>query len=301
MNVRITEVGPRDGLQNESATIPTETKIRFVDVLSEAGFEEIEVSAFVSPDRVPQLADAEQVFAGIKRRAGTIYSALVPNEKGLERALHAKVGKVSVFTAASETFNRKNVNASIQESIERFKPVVEGAARAGIPVRGYVSTAFWCPYEGKIAPDAVVAVVKRLREIGIEEISIGDTIGKAVPAEVMTLLDRLLDFVDQDRLVMHFHDTYGTGIANVLASYERGITSFDSSAGGLGGCPFAPGASGNVATEDVIWALTRSGATVKTDLERVRAASDVLSAALQRPLRSRVREALAGTKPTSSA
>ena len=301
MNVRITEVGPRDGLQNESVTIPTGTKIRFVDVLSEAGFEEIEVSAFVSPDRVPQLADAEQVFAGIKRRAGTIYSALVPNEKGLERALHAKAGKVSVFTAASETFNRKNVNASIQESIERFKPVVEGATQASIPVRGYVSTAFWCPYEGKIAPDAVVAVVKRLREIGIEEISIGDTIGKAVPAEVMTLLDRLLDFVDQDRLVMHFHDTYGTGIANVLASYERGITSFDSSAGGLGGCPFAPGASGNVATEDVIWALTRSGATVKTDLERVRAASDLLSSALQRPLRSRVREALAGAKPPSSA
>src|SRR5258705_1702933 len=301
MNVRITEVGPRDGLQNESATIPTETKIRFVDALSEAGFEEIEVSAFVSPDRVPQLKDAEQVFEGIRRRAGTIYSALVPNEKGLERALRAKAGKVSVFTAASETFNRKNVNASIQESIERFKPVAEGAARASIPVRGYVSTAFWCPYEGKIAPDAVVAVVKRLRDIGIEEISIGDTIGKAVPAEVMTLLDRLLDFVDQDRLVMHFHDTYGTGIANVLASYDRGITSFDSSAGGLGGCPFAPGASGNVATEDVIWALTRSGATVKTDLEGVRAASDLLSSVLQRPLRSRVREALAGAKPKSSA
>jgi len=301
MNVRITEVGPRDGLQNESATIPTETKIRFVDALSEAGFEEIEVSAFVSPDRVPQLKDAEQVFEGIRRRAGTIYSALVPNEKGLERALRAKAGKVSVFTAASETFNRKNVNASIQESIDRFKPVAEGAAQAGIPVRGYVSTAFWCPYEGKIASDAVVAVVKRLRDIGIEEISIGDTIGKAVPAEVMTLLDRLLDFVDQDRLVMHFHDTYGTGIANVLASYERGITSFDSSAGGLGGCPFAPGASGNVATEDVIWALTRSGATVKTDLEGVRAASDLLSSVLQRPLRSRVREALAGAKPKSSA
>jgi hydroxymethylglutaryl-CoA lyase len=301
MNVRITEVGPRDGLQNESATIPTETKIRFVDALSEAGFEEIEVSAFVSPDRVPQLRDAEQVFEGIRRREGTVYSALVPNEKGLERALRARAGKVSVFTAASETFNRKNVNASIQESIERFKPVVEGAARASIPVRGYVSTAFWCPYEGKIAPDAVVAVVKRLREIGIEEISIGDTIGKAVPAEVMTLLDRLLDFVDQDRLVMHFHDTYGTGIANVLASYERGITAFDSSAGGLGGCPFAPGASGNVATEDVIWALTRSGATVTTNLDRVRAASDLLSQALQRPLRSRVREALAGTNPPSSA
>src|SRR5258705_12335790 len=280
MNVRITEVGPRDGLQNESATIPTETKIRFVDALSEAGFEEIEVSAFVSPDRVPQLKDAEQVFEGIRRRAGTIYSALVPNEKGLERALRAKAGKVSVFTAASETFNRKNVNASIQESIDRFKPVAEGAARASIPVRGYVSTAFWCPYEGKIAPDAVVAVVKRLRDIGIEEISIGDTIGKAVPAEVMTLLDRLLDHVDKDKLVMHFHDTYGTAIANVLASYERGISAFDSSAGGVGGCPFAPGASGNGATEDVIWALTQSGAGLGPDLGRVRAATGLLALAL---------------------
>jgi len=294
VRVRITEVGPRDGLQNEKSTIPTETKIRFVDALSDAGYEEIEVSAFVSPDRVPQLQDAEQVFAGIRRREGVLYSALVPNEKGLERALRARVGKVSVFTAASETFNRKNVNASIQESIERFRPVVEGARRESIPVRGYVSTAFWCPYEGKIEPDAVVSVARRLSDLGIHEISIGDTIGKAVPAEVMALLDRLLDHVDQDRLVMHFHDTYGTAIANVLASYERGITAFDSSAGGLGGCPFAPGASGNVATEDVIWALTRSGATVAPDLDKVIAASDLLASSLGRPLRSRVREALAG-------
>jgi hydroxymethylglutaryl-CoA lyase len=297
MKVRITEVGPRDGLQNEKGILPSETKIRFVDALSEAGFEEIEVSAFVSPDRVPQLADAEQVFAGIRRRDGVLYSALVPNERGLERALRARAGKVAVFTAASETFNRKNVNASIQESIDRFVPVVEGARRESIPVRGYVSTAFWCPYEGKIAPEAVVSVVRRLSDLGIHEISIGDTIGKAVPSEVMTLLDRLLDHVDQDRLVMHFHDTYGTAIANVLASYERGVTAFDSSAGGLGGCPFAPGASGNVATEDVLWALTRSGASVVPDLDRVRAASDLLASALGRPLRSRVHEALAAAGP----
>jgi hydroxymethylglutaryl-CoA lyase len=297
VKVRLTEVGPRDGLQNEPGTIPTDVKVRFVDALSEAGYEEIEVSAFVSLERVPQLADAEEVFARIKRREGTLYSALVPNERGLERALRAKVGKASVFTAASETFNRKNVNASIAESIERFKPVVEGARGASIPVRGYVSTAFWCPYEGKIAPEAVVSVVKRLTELGVDEISIGDTIGKAVPAEVKTLLDGLLDHVDQDKLVMHFHDTYGTAIANVLASYECGISAFDSSAGGVGGCPFAPGASGNVATEDVIWALTRSGAALKPDLDRVRKASDLLEAALGRPLRSRVREALSGTKP----
>ncbi len=295
MKVRVTEVGPRDGLQNEPGTIPTEVKVRFVDALSDAGFEEIEVSAFVSPERVPQLADAGEVFARIRRRERTLYSALVPNERGLERALAARIGKAAVFTAASETFNRKNVNASIQESIERFKPVVAGASAAGIPVRGYVSTAFWCPYEGKISPSAVVDVVKRLTDLGIDEISIGDTIGKAVPAEVMALLDRLLDHVDQDRIAMHFHDTYGTAVANVLASYERGISAFDSSAGGVGGCPFAPGASGNVATEDVIWALTRSGAAVAPDLDRVRVASDLLASALGRPLRSRVREALSGS------
>jgi hydroxymethylglutaryl-CoA lyase len=296
VRVRLTEVGPRDGLQNEPRTIPTDVKVSFVDALSGAGFEEIEVSSFVSPERVPQLADAEEVFARIRRRESTIYSALVPNERGLERAVRSKVGKVAVFTAASETFNRKNVNASIQESITRFRPVVDGARRVSIPVRGYVSTAFWCPYEGKIAPEAVVEVVRGLTDLGIDEISIGDTIGKAVPGEVMTLLDRLLDHVDQDRIAMHFHDTYGTAVANVLASYGRGIAAFDSSAGGVGGCPFAPGAAGNVATEDVVWALTRSGASLSVDLDRVRAASDLLAGALGRPLRSRVREALSAGK-----
>ena len=294
MKVRVTEVGPRDGLQNEAKIIPTDTKVAFVDALSEAGYEEIEVSAFVSPERVPQLADAEDVFARIKRHGSTVYSALVPNERGLERALRARAGKIAVFTAASETFSGKNVNASIKESIKRFEPVVVGARDASIPVRGYVSTAFWCPYEGKIAPEAVVDVVKRLMDLGIGEISIGDTIGKAVPAEVNALLDRLLDHIDQDRLVMHFHDTYGTAIANVLASYERGIAAFDSSAGGVGGCPFAPGAAGNVATEDLIWALTRTGAKLAPDIDRVRAASDLLAGILDRPLRSRVREALPG-------
>ena len=294
MNARIVEVGPRDGLQNEAAQIPTKVKIAFVDALSEAGYGEIEVSAFVSPKWVPQLADAAEVFAGIRRREGVVYSALVPNEEGLDRALAARVGKASVFTAASETFNRKNINASIAESIERFAPVVPRAHAAGLPVRGYVSTAFWCPYEGKIAPRAVADVARRLLDLGIEEISIGDTIGKAVPSEVHELLDVLLDTVPQDRLAMHFHDTYGTAVANALAAWERGIETFDASAGGVGGCPFAPGAAGNVATEDLCWALARSGAAVGIDLERVAAASDLLSAALGRPLRSRVREALAG-------
>ncbi|HEY3156718.1 MAG TPA: hydroxymethylglutaryl-CoA lyase [Candidatus Eisenbacteria bacterium] len=299
MKVRVVEVGPRDGLQNESKTVPTDSKVAFVDALSDAGYEEIEVSAFVSPRWVPQLADAEEVFARIRRKDSTVYSALVPNERGLERALSAKVRKVAVFTAASETFNRRNVNASIQESIERFQPVVDGARREKIPVRGYVSTAFWCPYEGKITPDAVVGVMRQLLDLGVDEISIGDTIGKAVPAEVHALLDLLLDHVDQDRLAMHFHDTYGNAIANVLASYERGIAVFDSSAGGVGGCPFAPGAAGNVATEDLISALTRVGASLSPDLERVRAASALLSTVLGRPLRPREREAPSGGKSSA--
>jgi hydroxymethylglutaryl-CoA lyase len=299
VKVRVVEVGPRDGLQNESKTIPTDSKVAFVDALSDAGYEEIEVSAFVSPQWVPQLADAEEVFARIRRRDSTVYSALVPNRRGLERALGAKVRKVAVFTAASETFNRKNVNASIQESIERFQPVVDGARREKIPVRGYVSTSFWCPYEGRISPDAVAGVVRQLLDLGVDEISIGDTIGKAVPAEVHALLDLLLDHVDQDRLAMHFHDTYGNAIANVLASYERGIAVFDSSAGGVGGCPFAPGAAGNVATEDLILALTRAGASVSPDLERVRAASALLSTVLGRPLRQRGREAPSSGKPSA--
>ena len=299
MNARIVEVGPRDGLQNEAARIPTEVKIAFVDALSEAGYGEIEVSAFVSPKWVPQLSDAAEVFRGIRRREGVVYSALVPNEEGLDRALAARAGKVSVFTAASETFNRKNINASIAESIERFAPVVPRAHAAGLPVRGYVSTAFWCPYEGRISPRAVADVARRLLDLGVEEISIGDTIGKAVPSEVHELLDVLLDTVPQDRLAMHFHDTYGTAVANALAAWERGIETFDASAGGVGGCPFAPGAAGNIATEDLCWALTRSGATVGIDLERVATASDLLAAALGRPLRSRVREALAGARAPS--
>jgi hydroxymethylglutaryl-CoA lyase len=298
VNVRIVEVGPRDGLQNESRPIPTAAKVAFVDALSEAGYEEIEVSAFVSAARIPQLADAEEVFTKIRRRDGTTYSALVPNEQGMERALASRVGKIAVFTAASETFNKKNINASIDESIERFRPVVAAALREKLPVRGYVSTAFWCPYEGRIAPKAVVAVAKKLLDLGVEEISIGDTIGKAVPAEVHALLDLLLEATPQDAIAMHFHDTYGTAVANALAAYERGITIFDASAGGVGGCPFAPGAAGNVATEDLLWVLRSSGASIALDLEKVHAASDVLALALGRPLRSRVREALRGASPS---
>ena len=295
MDVRIVEVGPRDGLQNESRPISTDAKVAFVDALSRAGYAEIEVSAFVSPKWIPQLADAADVLARIERRPDVLYSALVPNEQGLDRALESKVGKIAVFTAASETFNKKNINATIEESIARFAPVVPRALQAGLRVRGYISTAFWCPYEGKIAPKAVVTVAKRLLELGVEEISIGDTIGKAVPTEVHDLLDLLLDALPQDQIALHFHDTYGTAIANALAAYDRGITIFDASAGGVGGCPYAPGAAGNVATEDLAWAFERTGAPTGIDLNAVRAASDVLAAALGRPLRSRVREALGGT------
>ena len=290
--VRLIEVGPRDGLQNEPAPIPTDAKVAFVDLLSQAGYDEIEVTAFVSPKWVPQLADAEDVLAGIRRREGVRYTALVPNEQGLERALRAGVQGIAVFTAASETFNRKNINATIAESIERFAPVVPRARAEGLRVRGYVSTSFWCPYEGKIEPRQVVGVVRKLLDLDVDEISIGDTIGKAIPGEVHDLLDLLLDALPQDRIAMHFHDTYGTAVANALAAYDRGITVFDSSAGGVGGCPYAPGAAGNVATEDLAWALERSGATTGIDLDRVAAASDHLAAALGRPLRSRVREAL---------
>ena len=297
MNVRIVEVGPRDGLQNESRPIPTEAKVAFIDALSEAGYEEIEATAFVSPERIPQLADAEEVLRRIRRREGVVYSALVPNERGLDRALEARVGKIAVFTAASETFNRKNINATIAESIERFRPVVARAREAHLPVRGYVSTAFWCPYEGRIEPAAVAPVAQALLDLGVEEISIGDTIGKAIPEEVHALLDVLLDVAPQDALAMHFHDTYGTAVANALAAWERGITTFDASAGGVGGCPYAPGAAGTVATEDLLWALTRSGASSSLDPSKLQLASDVLASALGRPLRSRVREARKGSAP----
>ncbi len=270
--VRIIEVGPRDGLQNEPVTRPTASKIAFVDALSLTGVAEIEVSSFVSPQWVPQLADAEDVFRGITRKKGVVYSALVPNERGLERAWAAGVDKIAVFTAASETFNRKNINASIAESIERFRPVVR---EAGLPVRAYVSTAFWCPYEGRIAPAAVKDVVRRLVDLGVNEISIGDTIGKATPDEVRELLNALLPAAVP--LALHFHDTYKQAVENALAAWlEFGVDAFDSSAGGLGGCPYAPGASGNVATETLVAALEAAGAKTGVDVAAVRRAAALI-------------------------
>jgi hydroxymethylglutaryl-CoA lyase len=280
--IRIVEVGPRDGLQNESVIIPTAAKVAFVDALSVTGVTEIEASAFVSPLWVPQLADAEQVLAAIRRGPGVAYSALVPNEKGLDRALRSHVDRIAVFTAASETFNWKNINATIDESFQRFAPVMKRTREADLPVRGYVSTSFWCPYEGSIAPEKTAEVVDRLFEIGSEEVSIGDTTGKAVPREVHALLDLLLVRFPVKRLAMHFHDTYGHAIENVRASFERGIETYDASAGGIGGCPYAPGATGNIATGALVDALRAAGAEVNVDRERLRAAHAIIGGALAR-------------------
>ncbi|HTL06311.1 MAG TPA: hydroxymethylglutaryl-CoA lyase [Gemmatimonadales bacterium] len=250
--IHIVEVGPRDGLQNEARFVPTEVKIAFVDALSRCGFAEIEVSSFVRPEWVPQLADAEAVFEGITRQPGVRYMALVPNEAGLERAQAARVDKIAVFTAASETFSLRNTNATIAQSIERFRPVV---AQAGLPVRGYISTAFHCPYEGPVPPERVAPVARALLDLGCDELSLGDTIGKATPEEVGRLLELLLPFCPAERTALHFHDTYGQAVENARAGLALGVSTFDASTGGIGGCPFAPGAPGNVATEALLAAF----------------------------------------------
>ena len=286
MKARVVELAPRDGLQNEAATIPTATKVALVDALSKTGVPEIEVSAFVSGRWVPQLADAEEVFRRIERAPGVVYSALVPNLKGLDRALIAKAGKIAVFTAASETFNRKNINAGIAESIARFVPVIDRARTAGLPVRGYVSTAFWCPYEGRIDSSRTVDVCQRLLDLGVDELSIGDTIGKATTDEVKALLESLLPRTATTGVAMHFHDTYQRAVKNVIAAWRLGITTFDASAGGIGGCPFAPGASGNVATEAVVRAIRAEGGEVEINLEALDAARAALGRSLGRDLAS---------------
>jgi hydroxymethylglutaryl-CoA lyase len=288
-HVRVVEVGPRDGFQNEPELIDIDTKVSFIDALTAAGYEEIEVSAFVSPRRVPQLADAEEIFRRIRRAPGTLYSALVPNERGLERALIARIDRAAVFTAASETFNRHNIHATIAESIARFRPVVEGARKAGLGVRAYVSCAFVCPFEGPILPEKTRDVVRQLLELGVDEVSIGDTIGAAVPAQVDRALDRLRDLLPMDRLALHLHDTRGTGLANVLLGLQRGVRIFDSSAGGLGGCPFAPGSTGNLATEDLLYFLSGLGISTGVSAEGVATASTVIEKALGHELPSRVR------------
>ena len=287
--IRITEVGPRDGLQNEPAVISTESKIAFINALSRTGVAEIEAGAFVSPKAVPQMVDSDDVFRKIERLPGIVYSALVPNERGLERARALSVQKIGLFTAASETFTKRNINATIRESLDRFKPVVAGARRDGMAVRGYISTTWFCPYEGRIDPARVTDVMTRLFDLGVDEISLGDTVGRASPSDVRILLDAALPQIARSRLSLHFHDTYGMAVANALTAWsDYEIEAFDSSAGGLGGCPYAPGASGNVATEDVVYALKASGAMVLVDEWNVVAAAQQLERILNHPLRSRL-------------
>ncbi len=257
--VRITEVGPRDGLQNERQVIPADAKVAFVDALSEAGFPEIEVSSFVSPRWVPQLGDAAEVFARIRRRPGTVYSALVPNERGMEGALAARVDKVAVFAAASESFSRRNTGGSIDEVLSRFVPVVASARAARMPVRGYVSCVVRCPYDGPVAPQAVRSVVERLLALGVDEIDLGETLGVAEPADIARLYDEVGRAVEPSRTTLHLHDTNGRAIDNARAALALGVRSFDSSAGGLGGCPYAPGARGNVDTAALVAMLEAEG------------------------------------------
>ena len=285
--VRIVEVGPRDGLQNEASPIATADKIAFVDALSAAGHQVVEVSAFVSPKWVPQMADAADVFAGIQRRPGTRYTALVPNVAGLKRAIEARVDEVAIFAAASESFSRRNINQSIDESLEGYRAVCEQARAANLPVRAYVSTAFGCPFEGAIEPSAVGRVSAALIEMGAYEVAVSDTIGIGHPGQVPIVVDAVATRVPLQKIALHFHDTRGTALANVLAALQLGIATFDSSAGGLGGCPYAPGATGNLATEDLLYMLDGLGIDTGVSLDAVLAASRAIEPKLGHALASR--------------
>ena len=288
------EVGPRDGLQNEAAAVSTADKIEFVNRLSAAGLAVIEVSAFVSPKWVPQMADAAAVFAGILKRPGTRYTALVPNAAGLERALAAGATEIAIFAAASETFSRRNINQGIAESLSTYKAVCDRALAEGLRVRGYLSTAFGCPYEGAVAASAVSDVTARLLGLGVYEVSVSDTIGVAHPGQVRQLLEHLLTTVPATQLALHFHDTRGTALANVLAALPYGIDTLDASAGGLGGCPFAPGAAGNLATEDLVYMLEGLGIATGVSLPGLLEASTFIASRLDHPLPSKYFQAAQG-------
>jgi hydroxymethylglutaryl-CoA lyase len=299
--VQIVEVGPRDGLQNEAARILTPNKIGFVDRLSDAGHTRIEVSAFVSPKWVPQMADAEQVFAGITRKPGVTYSALVPNLAGLERARRARVDEIAIFAAASETFSLRNINQTIDESLGTYRMTCDAARAANLRVRGYLSTSFGCPFEGIVRPSRVSEIAARLIDLGVYEVAISDTIGIAHPGQVPEVVGEVTKRVPLSQVALHFHDTRGTALVNVLAGLQLGVTTFDASAGGLGGCPYAPGAAGNLATEDVLYML--DGLMVETGvrLQDVMAASLGIEPMLGHPLPSRVVHAARATNAAKSA
>lgn len=290
--VTIVEVGPRDGLQNESDTVATDVKVVFIDRLAAAGLPVVEATSFVHPKWVPQLADAADVLAGITPVDGVRYPVLVPNEKGLDRALEAGVTEVAVFGAASEAFSQRNLNRTIDESLDMFAPVVHRATEAGLRVRGYVSTVLGCPFQGEVPHDDVLKVVTALFDLGVAEVSLGDTIGVGTVGGVHDLLEALAPVTDVDRLAVHMHDTYGQGLANTLAAFEAGVTIADTSAGGLGGCPYAPGAKGNLATEDLVWACDRSGVETGVDLGALVDTSAWLAEQLGRPPVSRAAQAI---------
>ena len=285
--VTIKEVGPRDGLQNEKQSISTEEKVAWINTLSETGLSYIEVSSFVHPKWIPQLADAEAVLKNIQRKQGVTYAALVPNLRGLDRALETNVDEVNVFMSASESHNQKNINKSIEETYPVLEQVVREAKAAGKTVRGYLSTVIGCPYEGPVAPSQVRKVADRLFSIGIDELSLGDTIGVGVPNQVEQLLVDLLPHFDVEKLAMHFHDTRGTALANIVKSLEMGITIFDSALGGLGGCPYAKGASGNVATEDLLYMLHEMGVDTGVEFQALMKSAQTIEKILDKKLTSR--------------
>lgn len=290
--VKVCEMGPRDGLQNEKSVVSTADKIAYIDLLSESGLPVIEATSFVSPKAIPQLADASEVYAGISKAVGVRYVVLCPNLKGLERARAAGVDSIAVFTAASETFTKRNINMTIDESLRVFGEVIVEARKLGMWVRGYVSTAFGCPYEGHVPVAKVASVTERLHALGCDEISIGDTIGVGIPSQVNELVPELARVMPLDRIALHLHDTYGMALANVMAGLEAGVSIFDSSAGGLGGCPYAPGASGNLGTEDLLYLLHGLNVHTGVDLAAVRAASRFIAGAIDHELTSRTYKAL---------
>jgi isopropylmalate/homocitrate/citramalate synthase len=299
-SVAIVEVGPRDGLQNERLLVAADTKVAFVDALSESGLPAIEVTSFVSPAMIPQLADGDEVFRRAAKRSGVRYPVLVPNLRGLERALGAGVREIAVFTAASDTFNKRNTNVTIDESFERFRPVLAKARREGVAVRAYVSCVFGCPYEGSVPPSKGAEVAARLRAEGCDEISLADTIGIAVPSQVPEVVERSVAAgVPLESMAFHFHDTRGTALANVVEALRCGVRTFDSSAGGFGGCPYAPGAAGNLATEDLVYLLHGMGYQTGVDLRRIVGATAIVAATLDKAPPSRAWHAVtaAGRTP----
>jgi hydroxymethylglutaryl-CoA lyase len=290
--VKIVEVGPRDGLQNEKTTVSIEDKVSLIDKLADSGLKMIEAGSFVSPKWVPQMADSSEVFSSIRRKDGVTYTALTPNGKGLENAVAAGADEVSVFAAASESFSQKNINCSIEESLERFRPVCEAAHEQGLSVRGYVSCVLGCPYEGDISPYAVKNVSKALLDLGCYEISLGDTVGVGTPGKARIMIDTVLDEVPLEQLAVHFHDTYGQALSNIYAVLEQGVGVIDSSIAGLGGCPYANGASGNVATEDVLYLLDGLGIQTGISMDKLLEASHFISQVIGRPPSSKVALAL---------